>query len=280
MDDTAEPPWPPLAGCVTRRSRHWYQIGLPHAGPRRYALYPDGLAQLVIGHASGPLVLGPRARLRTFGLDVPTPCLGVPTPCLGVHMTPRVAHALLGQPMNRLAGAVAELSDVAGAVAEGLVRALGAAWSWPSAFALADRFLGERLAGYVPEADAVTVAWRLLVRAAGRMTVAELAERTGMSERLLELRFREQIGLSPKTSARVLRLRYALRLLATGRPAARVATECGFYDQAHLNHDCKALTGRRPSSIAGAGGELQRHLAHFGFVQDWLAGLDDHDEGG
>ncbi|NUR84726.1 MAG: helix-turn-helix transcriptional regulator [Nonomuraea sp.] len=273
MDEPPETPWPPLAGRVTRSSRHWHQIGHPHVEPRRYALYPCGLAQLVIGAAPWPtsLVLGPRAGPLTIRVDAPARCLGV-------HMTPRVAHALLGRPMDVTAGAMLELRDVAGDAADRLAHALPA--GWPAAFERVDRFLRERLAGYVPEADAVTVAWRLLVRAAGRMTVGELARRTRMSERLLELRFREQIGLSPKTSARLLRLRHALGLLAEGRPGAQVAMECGFYDQAHLSRDCRALTGRRPSWFTGAGGTVRAHFEYFGFVQDGLLALDDHDEGG
>ncbi|MBW8801034.1 MAG: AraC family transcriptional regulator [Streptomyces sp.] len=46
---------------------------------------------------------------------------------------------------------------------------------------------------------------------------------------------------------RVLRFRHALRLLDAHLPLSQIAAACGYYDQAHLNRDFKAMTGRSPS---------------------------------
>ncbi|MER6576779.1 helix-turn-helix domain-containing protein [Nonomuraea sp. NPDC001023] len=276
MQDPLESPWPPTSGSVAHRARHWYQLGHEPGLPGGHVLYPHGLAHLVIvldGGPCEPAVFG----LRTRPVEVGVP---VGARSLDVCMTPRVAHAVFGLPMNRLVDAPVELREATGRAGERLVGALRAASSWPEVFVLADRFLRDRLGGYVPETDVVTRAWRLLAGRGGRLPVAELCRRTGMSERLLELRFREQVGLPPKASARLLRLWRALRLLARRRPGARVAIECGFYDQAHLARDCKALTGRRPSWFARADRAVRQHVEHFGFVQDWLVGVGDHDEGG
>ena len=84
------------------------------------------------------------------------------------------------------------------------------------------------------------------------MPVARLAEDVGWSVRQLENRFREQIGLGPKAAARVLRLQRARRLLAAGRGAAETAALCGFYDQAHLSGEFKAMTGCTPREFVQA----------------------------
>ncbi|MDW6058529.1 helix-turn-helix domain-containing protein [Streptomyces sp. FXJ1.4098] len=71
----------------------------------------------------------------------------------------------------------------------------------------------------------------------------------GWGSRTLEKRFREQIGLPPKTAARVLRLRRALRLLARGRVPAQVAAASGYCDQAHFTRECTAMTGLPPRRL-------------------------------
>ncbi|MEV4111700.1 AraC family transcriptional regulator [Nonomuraea sp. NPDC049695] len=62
----------------------------------------------------------------------------------------------------------------------------------------------------------------------------DLAAWTGSSRYAVYRAFRSAYGLAPSEYQRQLRLRAARRLLAQGHPAARVASESGFTDQAHL----------------------------------------------
>lgn len=92
--------------------------------------------------------------------------------------------------------------------------------------------------------------------------VAEVADRVGWTERTLQRRFCEQAGLSPKRFARLRRLQ---RLLA-GVPAggevdwARAAFECGYFDQAHLINEFRALTGLTPGAYRPQPGCRNHHL--------------------
>jgi transcriptional regulator GlxA family with amidase domain len=65
---------------------------------------------------------------------------------------------------------------------------------------------------------------------------------------------RQQTGLSPKALGRVLRFQRALHLLiAPAAPApAHVAAICGYYDQAHLHRDFRALAGTSPGQAQAA----------------------------
>jgi AraC-like DNA-binding protein len=59
--------------------------------------------------------------------------------------------------------------------------------------------------------------------------------------------------MAPSAYRWALRVRAAQRLLRAGHPPARVATDCGFYDQGHLNRHFKRATGVTPGQYATAG---------------------------
>ncbi|MFI9805896.1 helix-turn-helix domain-containing protein [Streptomyces sp. NPDC052301] len=107
----------------------------------------------------------------------------------------------------------------------------------------------------------------LLGHSRGAIPVRRPAEDVGWSVRHLENRFREQIGLSPKAAARVLRLQRARRLPAAGHGQAETAAVCGFYDQAHFSGEFKAMTGCTPGEFLAA-----RRLPTATDVTDRLTG--------
>ncbi|MFD0689413.1 helix-turn-helix domain-containing protein [Actinomadura fibrosa] len=178
----------------------------------------------------------------------------------GVHLdlTPLGAYTLLGVPMARLTNAAAELPELLGPAAALLVERLAGTPSWAARFDLLDAFLLRRLeAGPRPDPE-VARAWRLLLGSAGRVPVAEIAADVGWSRRHLAHRFHEQAGLPPKVMARVLRFERAVGLARHGRALADVAAACGYYDQAHLNREFRALSGCSPTELLGGQLEPQR----------------------
>ena len=105
-------------------------------------------------------------------------------------------------------------------------------------------------------------AWRRLRETRGGVGVAELAAETGLSARRLGSLFRAEIGLAPKEAGRVFRFTARRRRIGRAgagrraRHAARprharrspLAVECGFYDQAHLAREFRALAAARRRS--------------------------------
>lgn len=86
-----------------------------------------------------------------------------------------------------------------------------------------------------------------VIRTEDCFRVAELSQRTGITERTLERRFKDQLGVSPKFAARLVRVQRASAALSAGRSAAAVASELGFSDQSHLCGETRRLLGFSPS---------------------------------
>ncbi len=182
-----------------------------------------------------------------------------PAHCVQIDLTPIGAHLVFGFPMHELANRVVSLDDVLPAGERRLAERLADATSWSARFELLDRVLAKRLAEATPPSREVVWAYDALEQTGGRVPIASLAEGIGRSRRHLATRFREQVGLPPKTVARIFRFRRALELLGRGSGFAELAYECGYFDQAHLNRDFRQFAGTSP-------GELARRLEPHGAV--------------
>ncbi len=96
-------------------------------------------------------------------------------------------------------------------------------------------------------------------------TVASVLDRIGLSHRRFVQLFDEQVGLTPKSFSRVQRFQRVLRTVhrASDIDWARVALDCGYYDQAHFNHDFQEFSGFTPTIYAARATE---HLNHVPLV--------------
>jgi AraC-like DNA-binding protein len=165
-----------------------------------------------------------------------------------VRLTPLGARALFGLPMHELSNRVVELDDLLGRGADELIERMWEAPSWDRRFAILDDALAFR-ADRAPRPESELVwAWGRMRSSAGRARVSGLADELGWSHRRLIARFREGIGLAPKTLGRVLRFERVSRLLQQVEEPrlAEVALDCGYYDQAHLNRDFRQFAGTSP----------------------------------
>jgi AraC-like DNA-binding protein len=92
---------------------------------------------------------------------------------------------------------------------------------------------------------------RLIERANGRAAIGALAAAVGLSERQLERRFLERVGLAPKRFARIVRFEHALRLTrGTHWSQPEIAAHAGYSDEPHLLRDFRALSGLTPKALS------------------------------
>jgi AraC-like DNA-binding protein len=227
--------------------------------PRVHRGLPSGTLTLVIA-LDAPLVLdatpdgtrGPHRYDALVGGLHRRPAMVVdPGTQAGIQLAvdPLAARRLLGLPAGAVAHDVVHLRDVWGPSADELVDRLRTAATWRQRFAVLDEALLRRADARTCEPPA-EVARACDQRAAQtRPRVEAGAAEVGRRRRHLASRFATEIGLSPRTSVRVVRFDRARRALAAGhaQSLAQLAADHGYADQAHLAREFRELAGCPPS---------------------------------
>jgi AraC-like DNA-binding protein len=176
-----------------------------------------------------------------------------------VNFTIFGARLFLGRPLGELRNQSVPLEALVGRYGIELTARLRDAVSWEARFDLLDREIGARLEAAPRPSASVICTWHRLLQSGGGITIGDLVDETGWSQKHLIARFRHEIGLAPKTMARVLRFaRAAARLKRAGavpRAAASadrladIAADCGYFDQAHFSRDFREFAGVTPTEL-------------------------------
>jgi AraC-like DNA-binding protein len=188
----------------------------------------------------------------------------------GIHvfLSPFGVRAILGVSGPELASRVFDLSDLWGSTSSRLTERLRNAAAWQSRFAVLDDELRRALRATECRRE-VGWAWKELMSSHGGRSIDTLARGIGWSRPHLTERFRAELGVTPKTAARIFRFERACRLIKDMRlRLADVAVECGYHDQAHMTRDWNELAGCSPK--AWIADELP-------FLQDYELAGRDHD---
>lgn len=233
-----------------------------YAVPQR--VVPDGHAELILnwgepyrhvvkdtwksqprvffaGQIDGPLMLKPGGRTKMLGI--------------GFH--PHGASRLFRQPMQELAGTFTPAEDLPPALARRLDEVLDSRNPVGAAEAALWSAQDAARGGDVLVEEAV----RLITQRQEGPDLTRLARYLGLSLRQLERRFQAAVGLPPKRFSRIHRFSQVFRALEqhSGDWVA-AAIACGYYDQAHLIRDCKALSGQTPAILLADDADLARHF--------------------
>lgn len=176
--------------------------------------------------------------------------LGKAHDSLDLKFTPLGAYSLFGWPLRRLAGEIVGLDDIFGSGGADLADRLLEAGGLGQRVAILEGFLLSLAAERKMPSPAVSYAWQRLAATAGRVPIARLAGELGMSRRHLTASFHEQVGLSPKKAARLLRFA-RVRDVMQKAPVrwAEIAQDCGYVDQSHLHRDFRDFAASTPAAF-------------------------------
>jgi AraC-like DNA-binding protein len=178
---------------------------------------------------------------------------------VAARMKPWGAWRLLREPMREVSCRVPLLDELWGDSIHRLGQRLAEAPNLYARFDLLELHLRQRLDHRARSDDYVVEATRLMQRNQGRLRIDSLCRELGTSRVSLSRKFAEQVGLTPKTYARVVRISALMQRLSVTGPEnwAALAADFGYHDQAHLNHDFQEFCGHSPN-------EYLRHAAPGG----------------
>jgi AraC-like DNA-binding protein len=100
--------------------------------------------------------------------------------------------------------------------------------------------------------------------------IGKVTDQIGLSKRRFIQVFADQVGLTPKLFCRVQRFQRVLRQISGPGPGfhgadremdwTQIALACGYFDQAHFNHDFRAFSGINPSTYVAKRTQFQNHV--------------------
>jgi AraC-like DNA-binding protein len=250
--------YPPSARCARLVERFWILEGQAAGVPD--AIIPDGRIELIVHcsgtfwrHAEGAVTRQPASLLVG---QMTGPAVLAPEGVAGVaaiRLRSAAARTLLGFSLAEIAERFVDLEAVFPSIAR-LRQQLAEAQADAQRIAALEGWLLERAC---PDPCApIEAAVDTILRSGGRASIDQLAALTGLGIRQIERQFQQDVGLSPKTFSRIVRLQSALRRIRAGLPLTDVALGCGFYDQAHMARDFRHLAAMSPTAWQSHAGDL------------------------
>ena len=222
--------------------------------PRSHRVLPDGCVDIIVpfgerGIEGGQgLAVGAMTRPVLFTDDSTTVYLAA-------RFKPGIAGMIFGIPADELTDERIPLAEL-WRDAEELTDALLASTDSAARARTLSAAIARRLLAAPSPPPAVRVAAERICRAAGKLSIRELAADLGVTRQHLARAFAEHVGLTPKRLSRIVRARAVVELARRGGDPdwSGIAYEAGYYDQSHLIAEVKELTGMTPSAWAAGDG--------------------------
>jgi len=184
---------------------------------------------------------------------------------MGVHFRPGGAFPFLGLPAGELADTHVNLETLWGRSAVELRERLCDAATPAEKFRLLEEALVAHLFRPLEHHYAVPTALDAFRQTNDSAMVRDVARRIGLSQRRFIQVFTEEIGLTPKLFSRVQRFQRAMALVrqTTAPDWARLAVNCGYFDQSHLIRDFLMFSGHSPMNYLRRQNHLHQQGVHI-----------------
>ncbi|WZL80629.1 helix-turn-helix domain-containing protein [Vallitaleaceae bacterium 9-2] len=208
---------------------------------KRYTSEHDYILQpraMVLGQTINPFYIQPVGYVDTFS----------------VSFYPYGFANFISEPLQHLANKETPLHHVFEEfIAKELEQNIIHAHSTKERIAIIEKFLFDKLNDEVTIHSIVKNTIDTLLSTKGNAKINKILQQDLYKQRQLERKFLEQIGISPKQLAKVIRLQSALKLLlnADAQSLTSIAYKSEYYDQSHFIKDFKEFTGISPKEFLG-----------------------------
>ena len=244
----------PLVKCIWSQES---KRAIFNAGRER--ILPDSCVELVIHFhdpflthfPDGPTALQPQGfvvgQMKRFLEIEPAGRIGL----IAVRFRARGAYLFFQRPLNEVAAGIVDIEDIWNERGRELTERIALAFGMTERVRIIEEALLGLLAKNGRYDRTVDQCLQLIDAKRGQLNVAQLAAHLGVSNRQLSRRFQHVVGLSPKEYARVSRFLHAMSLMNDSSPhtLTETALACGYYDQAHFNHEFREMAGMAPGEF-------------------------------
>jgi len=224
-----------------------------------FRVLPDTCTELFISYIdNAPTVISGKStvgyqrsflvsRMNRF-MDVQSPAI---TGLITVCFNPGATRHFFALPMNEIANDITGLQHFwRGMLVEIEDRIASAKTNDDRVIIIQQYLYNELKKNYKTDKTIEYCLWQMN-SAKGQLSIRNLSDSTGISNRQLLRKFNDHVGLSPKEFARITKFINSLNVLKKHPTMSltEIAYESGYYDQAHFIHDYKEFSGYSPGQL-------------------------------
>ncbi|MBD2701632.1 helix-turn-helix transcriptional regulator [Spirosoma sp. BT702] len=263
----------PPPASLERYVRYFWVVDNPTAnGPRIFRPITDGCPGLMLQLEATTSVID------QYQKELPSFCLygqtirhreihaSEPFKAMGICFTPLALKTIFGLDAHELTDTCLDLNELLGNHDRFLQEQFWTATSLEQRINLLSNYLEEQLRINAIQTDNLTdYALRQLIRSKGNVSLKDLQAELNVSERLLERRFKQSVGISPNLFARICRFQASLHQLKTSRfdKLSDIAFDNGYADQSHFIRTFKEFAGFSPFRYQKTSNEVAENLAEW-----------------
>jgi AraC-like DNA-binding protein len=262
-------PKPPLSQFV---ENIWYYDG-HHVEYKREKILPDGAIELIIDlddwskkifpdevttekyrTVKKAWISGERTRYIIIGSDNSN--------MIGIRFKPGGAYPFFGFPISELTEWVTELDLIWGRLIYDIRDQLLEIDSPEEKLLRFETFLLEQTKRSLEPDRTMSFAIYKLQHSPQFLAIRDLASQIGITQKHLISQFEKVVGLRPKSFARVSKFNKVLKVIEQRQQIewASIASECGYYDQAHFIKEFHNFSGLNPSVYLTRRGEYLGYI--------------------
>jgi AraC-like DNA-binding protein len=181
------------------------------------------------------------------------------TGVLGIKLKPTALSKLFGLSMKAYTDKVISANNLSDDL-DKIKQILSKEQHYESMIKGLNEFIGTLTTTEPLKANSIDEAVEIIFERKGMVSIEELAASIFVSERQFLNQFKQQVGLSPKFFARIIRLNYIFQLVKENKEKwSSLAYEAAYFDQSHFIKDFKAFTGENPNRYSFD----EKNLANF-----------------
>ena len=222
-------------------------------------LFSDGNMGMVFSFKSsllngsdtaGPLNFLPRSFLYGQISKFKDVCLRNESDFIIVVLQPAGINRLMGIPAGQLRDSIISTEQVFNRKGRELYEKLAEQFTIREKIRLLNTFFLEQMAKREMSDDSfIRTALDFIVKNKGLVSSNQLIRLTGYTERHIERKFMDSVGINPKNFSRIVKLHIFLKELKNSQnnnQLTPMAYEAGYADQSHLIKEFKKITGMTP----------------------------------